>query len=260
MAGARGEGGSVRIPRPSYGGVRGRIVRKSYLWRRSLKAAQFDAKMAKSYSEGPPRQVPGYSDLHRMVSLLLAEHTPPDGRVLVLGAGGGQEIKALADAHPGWSFDGVDPSADMLQLAKQVTASHTSRTRFIEGGIADAPEGPFDAATSILTFHFIPHGQRLKTLKEIRRRLRGGAPLILVHLSFPQAEPERSVWIARHVAFGLSNGMDPVHVERARQAISSDLTILSPQEEEAMLKEAGYSDVGLFYAGLSIKGWVAVAA
>src|SRR5689334_14020915 len=39
-----------------------------------------------SYAEGPPRQVPGYSSLHRMVSLLLAERTPPDGRVLVLGA------------------------------------------------------------------------------------------------------------------------------------------------------------------------------
>jgi hypothetical protein len=31
-----------------------------------------------------------------MVSLLLAERTPQDGRVLVLGAGGGQELQAMA--------------------------------------------------------------------------------------------------------------------------------------------------------------------
>jgi tRNA (cmo5U34)-methyltransferase len=189
-----------------------------------------------SYAEGPPRQVPGYSSLHRMVSLLLAERTPPDGRVLVLGAGGGQELKALAEAHSGWSFDGVDPSTDMLRLAEQVAGPH-----------------------AILTFHFIPRDQRLETLKQVRRRLKAGAPFVLVHLSFPQTEPERSMWIARHVAYGLSNGTDPAHAESARQAISSRLTILSPEEEVAMLRCVGFSNASLFYAGLSIKGWVAYA-
>ncbi len=218
----------------------------------------FDAHSAHSYSEGPPRQVPGYSSLHRMVSLLLAERTPPEGRVLVLGAGGGQELKALAEAHPRWPFDGVDPSPEMLRLAGEVVGQHASRIRLHEGYIEDAPEGPFDAATSILTFHFIPYDQRLATLKQLRRRLKDGAPLVLVHLSFPQTEPERSLWIARHVAFGLSNGTDPARAERARQAVGSTLTILSPVEV-TMLGDAGFSNVSLFYAGLSIKGWVAYA-
>jgi SAM-dependent methyltransferase len=82
-----------------------------------MKPPVFDARAAKSYAEGPPRQVPGYSSLHRMVSLLLAERTPQDGRVLVLGAGGGQELKALAEAHSGWSVDGVDRSSDILRVA-----------------------------------------------------------------------------------------------------------------------------------------------
>src|SRR5690606_22826133 len=72
----------------------------------------------KAYLDAPPRLVPGFHSLHRMISMLLAERTPPDGRVLVLGAGGGLELKALAEAHPGWLFDGVDPSGDMLRLAE----------------------------------------------------------------------------------------------------------------------------------------------
>jgi tRNA (cmo5U34)-methyltransferase len=226
---------------------------------RNIESA-FSGSSVNSYSEGPPRQVPGYSSLHRMVSLLLAERTPADGRVLILGAGGGQELKALAEAHSGWSFDGVDPSADMLQLAEQVVGPHHGRIRLHEGYISDAPEGPFDAVTCILTFHFIPHDQRLETLTQVRRRLKVGAPFVLVHLSFPQTEPERSIWIARHVAFGLSNRAEPAHAESARQAIRSGLTILSPEEEVAMLRHAGFSDASLFYAGLSIKGWVAYAA
>jgi hypothetical protein len=45
------------------------------------------------YRDGPPKQVPGFADLHRMTDLLVAERTPDDGRVLVLGAGGGLELK-----------------------------------------------------------------------------------------------------------------------------------------------------------------------
>jgi tRNA (cmo5U34)-methyltransferase len=72
-----------------------------------IKAFSDPAAVAR-YAEGPPRFVPGFDGLHRMTSVLLAEHAPSDARVLVLGAGGGLELKALATAHPGWTFVGVD--------------------------------------------------------------------------------------------------------------------------------------------------------
>ncbi|HTN63756.1 MAG TPA: class I SAM-dependent methyltransferase [Devosia sp.] len=221
-----------------------------------MTSSPFNGQHAASYAEGPPRQVPGFAGLHRMMALLLAERTPPDGRVLVLGAGGGLELKALAEAQPGWVFDGVDPSAAMLELAEQMVGPHRERVRLHEGYIESAPDGPFDAATCILTLHFVPREQRLETLRQIRRRLKPGAPFVVAHISFSQAEPERSLWIARHVAFG---GTDPAHAESARQAIGSRLSILAPEEEEAMLEEAGFGSVSLFYAGLSFRGWVAYA-
>jgi len=162
----------------------------------------FAGRSVHSYADGPPRQVPGFHGLHRMARMLLAERVPANGRILVLGAGGGLELKAFAEAQPGWSFDGVDPSADMLRLAREMTAPHADRIRLLEGYIGDAPEGPFDGATAILTFHFIERAQRLEALRQLHRRLRPGAPLVLAHISFAQTEPERSMWIARHVAPG----------------------------------------------------------
>lgn len=191
--------------------------------------------------------------------MLLAERVPADGRVLVLGAGGGLELRAFAEAQPGWSFDGVDPSADMLRLAAEMTSPYADRIRLHEGYIADAPEGPFDGATSILTFHFIARAQRLETLRQLHRRLKPGAPLVLAHISFAQTEPERSMWIARHVAFGAPDGVDPAQLQSSREAIGTRLSILAPEDEEAMLREAGFSGVSLFYAGLSFRGWVAYA-
>jgi tRNA (cmo5U34)-methyltransferase len=194
-----------------------------------------------------------------MVTMLLAERTPPTGRVLVLGAGGGLELKAFAEAHPGWTFDGVDPSADMLRLAAEMTERHTGRIRLHQAYIEGAPPGPFDAATSLLTFHFIPREERLATLRQVRRRLKTQAPFVIAHVSFSQSEPGRSSWIARHVAFGAPEGADPEQLERSRTAIATRLAILAPEEEEELLRHAGFVDVNLFYAGFSFRGWVSLA-
>jgi tRNA (cmo5U34)-methyltransferase len=191
-----------------------------------------------------------------MTAILLAEQVPAEGSLLVLGAGGGLEIKALAEAQPGWSFDGVDPSVGMLELAAETVASYQDRVRFHLGYIEDAPEGPFDGAVCLLTFHFIPRESRLKTLKQIHQRLKPKAPLIIAHHSFPQTEPERSLWISRHLAFGNSQS---AHPEVAKEAMKTKLSILAPEEEEALLKQAGFSGISLFYAGFSFKGWVAYA-
>jgi tRNA (cmo5U34)-methyltransferase len=212
-----------------------------------------------AYLQGPARHVPGFATLHRMVSMLLAERVPEQGRVLVLGAGGGMEIKALADAHAGWRFDGIDPSADMLRLATETISPHGERVSLQEGLIDAAPLGPFDGATSLLTFHFIERAERLPTLQQLHARLKPGAPLVLAHISFPQTEPERSQWIARHVAYGAPADTDAAQLKRSEEAIGTRLTILSPDEEEALLREAGFSGVSLFFAGLSFRGWVAYA-
>lgn len=213
----------------------------------------------RGYLEGPPRQVPGFASLHRMVEMLLAERVPANGKVLVHGAGGGLELRALAEAQPGWLFDGVDPSPDMLALAEDTVGPCGARVLLHQGLVDAAPAGPFDGATSLLIFHFISRDQRRETLRQLHRRLKPGAPLALMHISFPQAEPERSQWIARHVAYGAPRGTDPAHLAAAREAIGTRLTILSPEEDEAMLREAGFDGITLFFAGLSFRGWVAYA-
>lgn len=188
--------------------------------------------------------------------MLLAERVPKQGQILVLGAGGGLELKALADAHAGWTLTGVDPSADMLKLAEQIVGPHTSRINLHEGYIDSAPAGPFDGAVCLLTLHFVPRDQRVETLQQVHRRLVPGAPFVVAHISFPQTEPERSTWIARHVAY---SGTSVANVESAKQAIATRLSVLSPEDDEAWLREAGFSNVSLFYAGLSFRGWVGYA-
>lgn len=211
------------------------------------------------YAEGPPRFVPGFADLHRMTGILLAEHAPPDAQVLVLGAGGGLELKALAETHSGWTFAGVDPAAEMLKLAERTLGPLASRVRLHPGTIDGAPEGPFDAATCLLTLHFLDAEERRRTASEIRRRLKPGAPFVAVHSSFPQGQTERPLWLSRYAAYAVARGVEPEQAANARAAVDAALCLLSPEQDEAILREAGFSNVKQFYAAFTWRGWVAYA-
>ena len=194
-----------------------------------------------------------------MTDLLLAERMPEDGRVLVLGAGGGLELEHLAAAHSGWEFDGVDPSAEMLGLAEATTAPFAARIRLHEGTIESAPTGPFDAAVCLLTLHFIPAAERLATLVQLRRRLKPGGPFVAAHHSFPTQPPERDAWLSRFAAYRVGSGFPAEGMASAIDAIRDRLPVLSPEDDEALMREAGFADVSLFYAALTFRGWVAYA-
>lgn len=208
------------------------------------------------YAENTPRKVPGLADLHRMAMLLLAERAPDDARILVLGAGGGLELKALAEAQPGWRFVGVDPSPQMLDLAGQVLGALGNRVVLWEGYIDAAPAGPFDGATCLLTLHFLDRKERLRTLRELHRRLKPGTPLIVAHHSCPPGA-DLSRWLTRSVAFAGSPRVDFDRAAASAETMAERLPVLSVEEDEALLREAAFSDVALFYAGFSFRGWVA---
>ncbi|MFY3135616.1 class I SAM-dependent methyltransferase [Achromobacter xylosoxidans] len=210
------------------------------------------------YAERVARHVPGLRDLHRMIGVLMAERAPDGGRLLVLGAGGGLELKALAESGRHWRLDGVDPSADMLRQASTTLGALASRATLRQGYIDDAPEGPYDGATCLLTLHFLAPEERLRTVREVSRRLRPGAPFIVAHHSFPPQR--RDAWLARNAAFITAAGVPAAQARDGMQAMRDKLPVLDPQADEAILRDAGFTDIELFYAALTFKGWVCLKA
>lgn len=210
------------------------------------------------YAENPPRLVPGFGDLHRMTRVLLRESAPADGRILVVGAGGGLELRALAEREPGWRFAGVDPSAAMLELARRTLGPFADRAELHHGYIDAAPEGPFDGACCLLTLHFVAREDRLATLRELRRRLRPGARFVVAHHSLPEGEA-RLQWLDRFAAFAADNGVDMGGAMGGARALGERLPILPPEAEIELLQAAGFTDPQLFYAAFTFRGWVAQA-
>ncbi len=215
---------------------------------------------AHEYADRVTQMVPAYRDLHRLATVLIDERAPADGRILVLGAGGGLETKAFGDARPGWTFDAVDPAAAMLDLAADILGPAASRVRMHHGYIDDAPAGPFDAATSLLTLHFLEPDERRRTAAQVRRRLAPGAPFVVAHLSFPQRDDaERDLWMRRHAANLIATGVDPVHAERTRTTVLAEVPVLTPDEDREILADAGFTDVTEFFSAFTFRGWVGYA-
>lgn len=218
-----------------------------------------DPEAVARYAEGPVRMVPGFHDLQRMAAILLAERLERRAHILVLGAGGGLELKVFAELQPDWHFVGVDPLAEMLGLAARTIGALSNRIVLHEGYIDSAPDGPFDGASCLLTLHFVPRQDRVATLTALRKRLKPGAPLIVAHHSFPQADDQKALWLGRYAAFATASGMPAEKMQTAARTIATQLPTLSPVDEEAAMRSAGFTDVSLFYAAFSFRGWVAYA-
>jgi tRNA (cmo5U34)-methyltransferase len=212
------------------------------------------------YLEGPPVFVPGYHASHVVAASILAQRIDQEPDILVVGAGGGVEVAALAGDLRGSSFTAVDPSSSMIDLGRVTTkdVAHPDRIRWHACDATGAPDGPFDAATAFLCLMFVPDdGSRLEQYRAINRRLKPGAPFLMMHSASADAYRERD--FERFALHAKLNGAGPEWIEMAVQMNREQVHLLSPAREEELLREAGFSIEGLFFKGLWIHGWEATA-
>ena len=211
--------------------------------------------------DGPPAFTPGHAGLLQMVGVLLAERTPHDGTVLIVGAGGGLETRYLAGAAPGYRFIGVDPSPQMLDMARTIAGPVAGdRLTLLQGTALDAPPGPFDAATCILVLHVIPDdGSKARTLENVRGRLKRGAPFVLVDQCIDRAASDFERRVERYGAYALASSVDAQTVAGAKEHLRANACMVAAARNEQLLREAGFKDVEVFYVGMAWRGWIAYA-
>ena len=182
-------------------------------------------------------------------------------KILVVGAGGGEEILRLGGGNPSWSFVGVDTYGPMVDLARRrlATSPVGPRSAVHTTPIEQLDEAGFDAATCILTAHFVPDdGSKLAFFKAIRARLKPGAPLAIIDgvgvSGEPQTELLRRIW-KRHAVL---NGVAEDAAERNAQNFGK-VAIVSAAREEDLLTSAGFKDLVPIFRGIAITGWLAFA-
>jgi len=217
--------------------------------------------LSDNYERAPRWFVPGYDASHAMAAVLLRDRIGEQGHILVVGAGGGVELSVFAQECQDWTFTAVDPSIEMLRQAKVKleTVGALDRVSWVQGVVENSPPGPFDAATAFLALNFVPHDKRLSTLREIHTRLKPGAPFLMINGCSDKNSARFENDLRVYAAFARRNGAPADMVQGAVQMQRDSLFYMLPEREVALLAEAGFGDVRLFYAGLWVFGWIARA-
>jgi tRNA (cmo5U34)-methyltransferase len=207
--------------------------------------------------------MPGVDALYRCIRATCDARLKQDAEILIVGAGGGREIEALAASPRHYRLTGIDPSNAMLEVAREYVASAqaSERVALIQGLTADLPDTAiFDAATSILVMHFLPDdGSKKAYLGEIRERLKTGATYLHVDVTFgDRAEFEALASAMREHAglVGLAEIADAPPTAIAKMAFEQPTSsIISEARARELFVSTDFRIVAPFYRGFWYAGW-----
>ena len=224
----------------------------------------FDANplLSSDYDIAARQSIAGYDGMLSMLTALFHLYLPDNAHILVVGAGGGNELSALGQAHPTWRFMGVDPSEKMLAAAQAKVASLEleNRVTLHQGVVQNLPHQLFSAATSLLVMHFLPDdGTKLDYLKAIAARLESGSPFVLVD---GQGDKQSEVfkrlvdgWQKRAQLAGMNS-------QRLKELIDGTWNYIHCIPEDrtlTLLEQAGFRKITRFYTAFIVTGWFAFA-
>lgn len=207
------------------------------------------------------RVIPAATTLYELSRIILETNLQQNDRLLIVGAGGGREVEHFATSPKAFSLLGIDPSAEMLEIAKAYVEHYRVEKlcTLVKGTLETLdPTLEFDAATSLLVMHFLKDdGEKLNFLKAIRQRLKPGAVYLHADLCFTDtAEFQRvsPVFVANAKAAGIP-------YERAIQgpALIETLPVISEERTRELFTEAGFGSITPYYRGLWYSAWWCVA-
>ena len=225
---------------------------------------EFDRDRANQYDLDIRKAIPGYESLHDMAYSLLQTSLSESARLLVVGSGTGMELVNYSQLNPQWSLTGVDPSMEMMAIAKEqlLSVGLQEQVNLHTGYVNSVPETePMDAATLILVMHFLPDdGAKLELLENIARRLKPGAKLIIADLygdkSTAYFEQFTKAW--KSLYFSKLDGETREKAEANFQtSISNSIYFVTEARIIQLLQTAGFSEVTKFYNAFLFGGWIA---
>jgi tRNA (cmo5U34)-methyltransferase len=214
----------------------------------------FTGEQATHYNDRITRLVPGYELLHQLTNAQLKATLNDNAHILVVGAGTGKEILALAALNPTWQFTAQDTSSDMLAIAKQKFEEHgiTKRVNVIEGEL-DKLSTKADAALCLLVLHFLADdGSKKQLLKNIKANLNKGANLFISDLMKPETDFEREAQITVCANLGLSDAGQAY----TAQNLESEFYPLDRMRFSELLNECKYGIPKLYFKALGFSGYV----
>jgi len=218
----------------------------------------YNAEWAANYERRANAAIAGRDGLYRLcVAALAAIPAPQD--ILVVGCGTGEELDALATALPAVRFDGIDPSAAMLEfcrtrLVRQSVHSRVSLHACTLSGFATTRQ--YQGATSILVAQHLPDGEAAAFFRQISALLEPGAVLFTADLHIPAGQDRQDTLALWRRQAELA-GNEPELLDGMSARFATDIRPRDEDEIKGLLTGSGFHRVLKAFSSTIYGAWVA---
>ncbi|MEB3262762.1 MAG: class I SAM-dependent methyltransferase [Synechococcus sp.] len=213
------------------------------------------------YDRVVQRLIPGYASLARLGVALLAASPLAGGEgaaVLVAGCGTGAELLEARNQRPDWRLTAIDPSAEMLEIARRRVGGDgiAWRQSTVEAlAEAEGAAAGFDGALSVLVLQSLPDdGSKLAFLSALCRMLRPGGQLVLVDLMQPERSPLQGQVEIAWLGFQRASGLDGAAEERTQ--LTRGTHPIGLARLTALVNAAGFGDPARIFQALNYEGFL----
>lgn len=223
----------------------------------------FGPAVVRVFDDMVSRSVPLYDALQRLTATLVLRLKAP-GAIYDLGCSTGATFLALIEqAAAPLTLVGFDKSPDMIEACRRKLAPRLGDHRLTlhradledEASLAIEDCG---AVVLSLVAQFLRPASRRRLLHALGERLNPGGCLVLVEKTVQASPAIDAAFIETYHGFKAAQGYSRLEIARKREALENRLVPLRPDENIAMLRDAGFADVEIFFTWLNFQGYLAL--
>ncbi|MEM8848023.1 MAG: class I SAM-dependent methyltransferase [Bacteroidota bacterium] len=205
--------------------------------------AIFEGDRATNYDNFVQQWIPNYDYFMSILPSLLK--TSPEKSLLAVGCGTGTELRTLKDVDDTWSILGIDPSPEMIRIARKKLTLYED-IELVIGEVSQLKnQKKYGAATLILVLHFIKYPkEKLALLIEIQKRLKPEAPLIIMGIFGSKEQLKGNLRILEAL---LPDDLTQKEIEERLERITNSLYRTTEEELEKLVMRAGFEKPTRFF-------------
>jgi tRNA (cmo5U34)-methyltransferase len=223
---------------------------------------KFGSKVANVFDDMVSRSVPYYGEIQRMIAELAADHVKQGTHVYDLGCSTGTTMIGMNTmVDNDITFVGIDDSEEMLKKC-DTKLKEAGFTRKYQLKIADLQEGVEIENASVvvlcLTLQFIRPIAREKLLQNIYQGLVPGGVLILAEKILAEDSLFNRDFIKYYYNYKRRNHYSDLEISQKREALENVLIPYKLNENNHMLREAGFGHCETFFKWYNFAGIIAI--
>lgn len=213
---------------------------------------KFNEEVANVFDNMVSRSIPIYNEIHKIIRDIVHFYFPSNGTIYDLGCSTGETVKHILEElkqnKKSATIFGIDNSQEMIKKAEQkVSSFENNQCTFLKSPIEDMSLNPSDFIIMNYTLQFFPLKKRLHILKNIYSSLKPKGIFILSEKIISPNSAINPILIELYHEFKKRNGYSELEISQKRESLENVLIPITPKEQIALLKEAGFTNTELVF-------------